>query len=234
MRVSFPFSVRFTNSEPRLVGLTRGAQSSIDGTTSVQASMIGHWEFSCSFWLTNEANTLAFRAFRNGMQGLLGSTLVPFRPKYPVRNRDGLRATHHSVAALGGVAPFEGRGSLTREHFGFVSPPAVTARVMSYAPLRATQIRLRNLDAVGIRPGQGFTIGERYHEALLVWQDGGDDIVEFMPPLRAAVSANSIAVFDAPQCLMRFATDGEGAMDSSIEPAQKITLNFVEAIDGRA
>lgn len=230
MHVSFPHMLRHRTFKPEPFGRSRDTQQAINEAMTVVPALSGHWRMAASFWITSEATELAWNAFLACMEGRVGTTLFPISPRYPGRDQDGHRASRYGTASLGNDLPYEGAGSQMWDHSGFQAAAVVTAGVVEAADLRATRIKIENRNTTGLRPGQYFSIGQRLYWAQMVWDDGGVETVQFWPPLRAAVEAGAEVVLDRPHCLMRFATDQEGILSSTIDVAHVVEVNMVEVI----
>lgn len=230
MRVSFPVGLKMTADRPQLVGLSREPQQSISGAFTVVPTLSAYWTLSATFLVTNEATALAMQGFIACMEGMLGTTLVPMYQRWPARDRDGMKAPARLRAVLGDDSQVYGAGSETFEGFGFDNAPVVTAVLAEAAALRATRIKVASIDSTGLRPGQFFTIGERLYRVQLTWVDGGETVMQFQPPLRAAADVGAALVLDAPVCRMRFASEDEGVIAYDLSPLSTVALKFIEAI----
>lgn len=230
MRVAFPVGLKWTAARPSLVGQSRDPQQSISGAFSVVPSLSGHWEFAATFLTTNEATSLALMGFVAGMEGMIGTTLVPIYQRWPARTRDGVIAPRRSSSVLGDALQYEGAGSETFEGFGFENSTVVDALLTADAALRATRLRVAYVNSTGLRPGQMFSIGEQLYWVQLTWIDGADTILQIQPPLRAASVEGDALVIDAPVCRMRFASADEGVLAYDLSPVNRVPLKFIEAI----
>lgn len=223
MRVLFPHQLINQGAAFRVVGQSRPAQQSVGGAMTVVAALGAHWQAQVTFLIKGEAAHLAYLAFLAGMEGQLGTTLLPCTMRFRPFDRDGDSVTRCNVAVLAGAQ--------TSQHFGFVNAPVATLTLTEAALLRATRIKVALGNTTGLRPGHRFSIGERLYEAQLIWQDGaGATVVQFQPPLRAAAAAGSVVVADAPHCAMRRSDMDDGAYDHAMLRMQSVTHSFVEAI----
>lgn len=223
MQATFPHLALWQEVQFSLTGQSLEGRQSISGAETVIPTLRGRWSASASFVLKGEGAVLQWQAFLAQMEGRIGTTLVPARSRWRPRDRDG-----HAIAfcQTGGLADAQ-----SHEHFGFANTLISYMTVAAAAPLRATQIDVRNLNTTGLRPGQFFSIGERLHRVQAHWQPGaeGTSRLMFQPPLRAAVGAGTRVDLGRPVCKMRFATDDEGLFDQSMPVLPRVQVNFVEA-----
>ena len=224
MQATFPHLALWQEVQFSLTGQSLEGRQSISGAETVIPTLRGRWSASASFVLKGEGAMLQWQAFLAQMEGRIGTTLVPARSRWRPKDRDG-----HALAfcQIGDLADAQ-----THEHFGFANTPISYMTVAAAAPLRATEIDVRNVNTTGLRPGQFFSIGERLHRVQTHWQPGaeGTSRLMFQPPLRAAVAAGARVELGRPVCKMRFATDDEGPFDQSMPVLPRVQVNFVEAI----
>jgi hypothetical protein len=231
MHVMFPHNVRHNAHSLRQVGQSSDGVQGIDGVFTAQPRLGGHWRATASFWATNEATSLALQAFVAGMEGMLGTTDFPVFQRYAARDVQGHVVGAFPVGSIGNGHIWEGRGSEAAQHFGLANAPVVFATVADAAASRATRLRVLRSATAGVRPGQFFSIGARLYQVQLLWQDAaGVDVVQITPPLREAVPAGAMMVLDAPVCRMRFATADEGVQAFTLDGAQQVTFQMIEAI----
>jgi hypothetical protein len=221
MREVWPFLCLQRMAPPRLMGQSMQGQRSISGAETVRATMRGYWVVEAQLIVSGYDATLQLEAFLAGMEGRVGTTLVPIESWTRATDRDGHLATQRLTAPLADGGTFE--------HWGFDAPSSVQAVVMEGAAVRATQLRFTLGNTTGLRPGQRFSIGERMYSAQRVWEDEASRIVQFQPPLREAVYARDVIVLDKVQCVMRL-VDDRVAFDPRRPLIQPITLNFEESI----
>jgi len=214
--IAFPRLAKMTTSGFRMVGQMRGRETAISGAESIIPSFSGHWTVSISFFIHNEAARLEWQAFLAQMEGGIGTTLVPIGLPYrPVDQRGGR-------ASVTGQPEFG-----TFEHWSFVSEARPAVVVKTDAPLRSTDLDLTLADSLGLRPGHGLSIGDRFHRVQRSWEDGTK--IRIQPPLRAAAPAGAIVETDNPVCKMRFASEDEGEVDFSLSEIDRPTVIFREA-----
>tara|TARA_R110002049_G_scaffold304618_3_gene500045 strand:- start:3068 stop:3724 length:657 start_codon:yes stop_codon:yes gene_type:complete len=214
--IPFPRLAKMTTVDFRMVGQMRGRETSISGAESIIPSFSGHWTVSISFFIWTEAARLEWQSFLAQMEGGIGTTLVPvFLPYRPFDQR-------------GGPAPVtEPPKFSTFEHWSFVNDtvPAITVR--TGAALRSTDLDLTLTDSFGMRPGHGLSIGDRFYRVQRSWDDGAK--IRIQPPLRAAAVTGDIVETDNPVCKMRFASEGEGEVDFTLNDIDRPTVTFREA-----
>lgn len=221
MHVTFPHQIMDQSARFYLVGQSQAVQQSINGATTVTASLAARWEASITFVIRDEAAHLAFRAFLAGLEGVLGTTNVPAGPRFRPLDRDGHGVTRHKIASLSDAQ--------TMEHFGLENEPVIAATLAASAPLRAVDLQVTETDTTGIRPGHRFSIGDRLHEVQLAWTDGTRRL-RIQPPLRAAVASSVPLQVHHPICRMRRADAGDVAYDERLTRMQSVTMTFVEDI----
>jgi hypothetical protein len=221
MREAFPFQCLQRMAQPNLVGQSLDSGRSVSGASSVNPTMRGYWTVQATMLIAGADALLQFQAFLAGMEGRIGTTLVPVESWVRALDRDGHLTTQRFVASMVEGATFE--------HWGFEAEPVVQAVVAEAAALRATRLRFALGDTTGLRPGQYFSIGERMYWAQRVWQDAGGHVVQFQPPLREAVPTGAAMVLDRVQCRMRLA-DERVAFDPRQPLVQTVAVNFEEAV----
>jgi hypothetical protein len=229
---TFPFGLRVQASVFQVVGASSVPNQSVGGAFSVQPRLGAHWVSSVTVKVTNEENTLALQAFVAGMEGMLGTTLVPVHYAYGPRDLVS-RLADPRMSALGDNEPREGMGSESAEFWGFDGESAISGELAEAAALRAAEITVARTNYSEFRPGHDFSIGGRLYRAVNIWPDGINDRVRITPPLRSAAGAGELVVFDTPKCLMRFASENEGQQvytAAAMRSVRSITMNFVEAI----
>lgn len=223
IQATFPHLCKPRQVSFRLVGLNAAPQESITGDVQPVHTARGHWRASVEVVLKGEAALLEWQAFVAQMAGMAGTTLVPVASRYRPYDRDGHGIALRQTATLANAQMWE--------HFGLQSGPVATMTVADAAPVRAVQMRIALGNTTGIRPGQYFSIGERAYQVRAHWiTDDGLTNVTFYPPLRQSVVAGAIAVLDRPVCRMRFASDGEGQVDTFLSRLPTATAEFIEAM----
>lgn len=223
MEVMFPYQLMANETRFSIIGQSLATQQGLSGVETVVPAFGARWRATVNYVVLGRAAQLALAAFLAGMEGRLGTTLVPLRARYRPHDRDGHGVTQCLTAGLSDAE--------TREHFGLVAAPVATCTVLLGAAVRATQITFAWGDTTGLRPGQMFTIGERAYRAQLVWEDGlGRQVAQFQPPLRQAVVPGDVMVLDAVQCRMRLDGDYEDVLADLGQAMQRLSLTFVEAI----
>jgi hypothetical protein len=220
MQVMFPFQLMANDARFSIIGQAQDVQQSLSGAESVVPAFGARWRATVTYVVKGRAAQLALAAFLAGMEGRLGTTLVPYRARYRPYDRDGQGVTQCLIAPL----PWA-------EHFGLGAAPTATCTVLVGAALRATRLTFALGNTTGLRPGQMFTIGERAYRVQLAWRDALDQqVVQFQPPLREAVVAGAVMVLDAVQCRMRLDGEYEDVLADLGHAMQPVTLTFVEAI----
>ena len=223
MQVTFPHLVLWQDARFHLGGQALQPRLSISGTETIVPTMRGRWNAAIGFALKGEAAVLQWQSFLAQMQGQIGTTLVPARSRYRLKDGDGLPLP---FCQAGGIA-----GAQTWEHFGLTTAPPTRVSLSANAGLRASELRLTLADTTGIRPGQFFSIGERLHRVQAHWQTGETaHRVLIEPPLRAAAAAGTRLEVERPVCRMRFASETEGLFDQSLDVLPQVTVNLVEAL----
>ena len=222
MRVQFPFLLMDQSAKFRAIGRSKDAQTSISGATTVVPSLSERWSCSVTLLIKGLRARAQYEAFEACMEGQLGTTLVPVHAQNRAVDQDGHRVTRCTTADFGDAE--------TWEHYGFVAAPVATALVLEAAAVRATQLRVAFVNSTGLRPGQFFSIGERLHQVQYAWDDAGVQVIQFHPPLRAAIEIGAVLVLDNPVCVMQLQSEAEGDYDQLSAGMQSITLNFVEVI----
>jgi hypothetical protein len=223
MRVLFPHQLIQQGATFMVTGQSKTPQQSVGGAMTVIAALGARWTAQATFLIKGEAAHLAYMAFLAGMEGQLGTTLLPCLARHRPVDRDGHFVNRNTV---GGIA-----GAQTWQHFGLVNAPSMTMTLVADAALRATQIKVAVGDTTGLRPGQRFSIGERLHEVQLMWVDDlGATVLQIQPPMRVATLAGAQLDLVAPACVMRRASGDDGAYDQSLDRMQSVSLSFVEAI----
>jgi hypothetical protein len=214
--IAFPRLAKKTSSGFRMVGQMRGRETSISGAESIIPSFAGHWVVTISFLMHTEAASLEWQGFLAQMEGGIGTTLVPVF--LPYRPKD----------ATGGSAPVSDAPQFsTFEHWSFVNDGRAAITLREAAPLRSTDLDLTLSDSLGLRPGHGLTVGDRFHRVQRSWDDGAK--VRIQPPLRAAVPADTIVETDNPVCRMRFASEDEGEVEFMPNGVERTSITFREA-----
>jgi hypothetical protein len=223
MQVMFPTQLMANEARFSIIGQTQDVQQSLSGAETVVPAMGARWLANVRFVVKGRAAQLACAAFLAGMEGRLGTTLVPVRARWRAYDRNGKSIVQCLTAPLAGAGTFE--------HWGFAAAPTATCTVLVGAALRATRLIFALGNTTGLQPGQMFSIGERAYRVQLTWQDeAGRQVVQFQPPLREAAAAGTVMVLDAVQCRMRLQSESEEALSALGRDIQQIDLTFMESI----
>lgn len=222
MLVNFPHLVQINSSSFRVIGQSSDSMTSISGATTFVATMGARWSATLGVQVRGAAAQLQFAAFLAGMEGHLGTTLVPTKHLRSPFDRDGHRVVQCDVANI--------TDAETAEHWGLMSAPTVMAKLSADAALRATQVSVDYSNSVGIRPGHFFQIGSSLCRARLTWELGGENVVQFMPPLRETALENSAVILDVPRCKMRLTNPMDIEFDDRKRSTQYFNLKFEEVL----
>ncbi|WPZ24861.1 hypothetical protein UM399_11875 [Sulfitobacter pontiacus] len=214
--IAFPRLAKKTSSGFRMAGQMRGRETAITGAESIIPSFAGHWVVTISFLMHTEAASLEWQGFLAQMEGGIGTTLVPVFLPYRPKNTQG------GPASVTGAPAFS-----TFEHWSFVNEGRAAITLATAADLRATDLDLTLSDSLGLRPGHGLTLGDRFHRVQRSWEDGSK--VRVQPPLRQAAVAGAVVETDNPVCRMRFASEGDGEVDFMPNRVERATVTFREA-----
>jgi hypothetical protein len=222
MHVAFPFQLLKQAAQFRIVGQSLSAAQSISGAVTVVPGLGARWQASVAFIAHTEAQYLAARGFLAAMEGMLGTTDVPAPSWFRPLDRDG------NVVGMSNTGTFGDAQAM--EHFGFENEPIAAATLAGDASLRATQLRVAYSDSTGLRPGHRFSIAGNLYEVQLAWVDGGENVLQIQPPLRASAFAGDAVEIHFPTCRMRLAGVDEQVADDTPVPARFFRLNFIEAL----
>lgn len=220
-------ATRFT-----LMGQSAAAGFGLSGAESIASSNSAHWRASVTFHIPHrEEAHLAWEAFLAQMQGAIGTVDVPAKLKWRPRDARG-RPISAQPAILSGLSgDLDTLGLL--DHGQFAAPEAVHVRLQSDASLRDGVIHVEYPDALGLRPGQLFSIGGNLHQVRHVIGEGaGVEQVHIRPLLRRDWAAGSALEIARPVCRMRLAADEQGAVDLNFARMQNIDVQFIEAVEG--
>jgi len=216
MNVPFPRLAKKTTSGFRMVSQMRGRQTAISGAESIIPSFAGHWVVAVSFFIYGEDARLEWQAFLAQMEGGIGTTDVP------------VYLPHRPKDARGGSAPVtEPPAFDTFEYWSFVNTARGAIELASNAAMRSTDLSLTLNDSLGLRPGHGLTVGDRFHRVQKSWDNGTK--VRIQPPLRAAALAGDLVETDNPVCKMRFASEDDGEVEFQPNGVDRATIIFREA-----
>ncbi len=215
-----------------ILGQSAAAGFGLSGAEAIASSNSAHWEASATFSIANKEQAhMAWEAFLAGMQGSLGTTLVPAVSRWLPRDAMGRKITS-APAQLTGVnaggleAPFWDHGVID-------TPRPVHARLNASASLRDGVIQVEYPDALGLRPGQYFSLGGNLHQVRHVHSvSAGVDEVSIRPLLRQDWAAGDPVEIARPVCRMRLAGDTQGVLDMNFERLQKIDVRLIEAMGG--
>ena len=215
--IAFPRFAKRYSAGFFLAGQMRGRETAISGAESIIPSFAGHWRVTMTFFLQNEDARLDWEGFLAQMEGGIGTTLVPVRLPYRPKGSGGGNAPVSTQPAFA-----------TFEHWSFVNETRAAITLREAAPLRSTDLDLTLSDSLGLRPGHGLTVGDRFYRVQRSWDDGAK--VRIQPPLREAAAAGAIIETDNPVCRMRFASEGEGETEYGLfAKFSRATVTFREA-----
>lgn len=202
-----------------------GGQSISGSEQVISSGGAGRWRAVMSVPVRGEERVLALRAMLAGLEGRLGTILVPKWDRFRQRDINGRRFSEVGATAYGDC-------SLNFDLSGWgqdENPPASTGESSA---LGSTQISVNYAPGIdGVRPGQYFGIGPRLHIVQQVWAEDeeGASTIRFWPPLRSAVEEGTAVILDRPVCLMRLASDDAGQTVLTRRAHGVAQLEFVEA-----
>lgn len=217
-----------------ILGASASAGFGLSGAESIAASNSAHWEATATFLIANnEEAHMAWQAFLARMQGAIGSTLVPAASRWQPRDSKGRKIAGAPATLSGsddGLA-----GDVFWDHGVLDTPETVHVRLNAAASLRDGIITVNYPDAIGLRPGQFFSLGGNLHQVRYSHEvSAGVDEVYIRPLLRQDWAAGDPIEIARPVCRMRLADDMQGVLDLNFERLQKIEVKFVEVTGGAA
>ncbi|CZT36126.1 hypothetical protein [Rhizobium sp. 9140] len=178
----------------------------------------GFWEIGVAFRTNNKASVLAYRAMIARL-----------------RQGEDILVSLVDLYCLEGEAP---------------------SKILAPAARRATTVQVEGV-AADLEPGHHITIQNRLHRVTEVlaqtetiigtvlgahdgstwadgstWVDEGDftSSIKFLPPLRAAIAANTLVEFDDLKCLCVLKDMGDGDLDLDLGRFGSPSLTFIETI----
>ena len=187
-----PRSVRW-----RLQGVSNSGGTSVSGLNRfARTDGGGFWVCQMSgIWLRRRDHLLAMRALEGLLAGGVATILVP-------SCECRLKPLPVEVTTCGGTVPHSD-GSPFSDGTEYVSGAIeITAAA---AALRATSLTISIVTGSGLRGGEHFSIdhttkGRRMYRVIRVGEAG---VVTIDPPLREAITADTILDFDNPSLPMR-------------------------------
>lgn len=221
----WPSALRFRSVEFRPESQSRSGGLSLTGSEQLTVSNAGRWKARVTVVVRGEASNLALRALVAGMEGRVGTVLVPKWERFRPRDDNG---REFSQAQSVGYSCTDFNFDLS----GFGQSDEVHARFTDAAAQGATLAFLDIVDGEGPRPGHYFGVGNRIYRCASVSQvsEGDPTQVQFWPRLREAAAVDTPAILDRPVCLMRFADDNQGEAALNLAGSGLVTMEFVEAI----
>lgn len=114
----------------------------------------------------------------------------------------------------------------------FYAQGTIDLRMASFAPLGATIVTLRTVNATAVS-GVRFSYQHALYETgrILAQPSAGTYQVEVFPAIRMAIPADALLEAERPTCLCHLATDSEMDFDPTVTGTGRPSVNFVEAVD---
>lgn len=223
--ITFPTRTVRQSFSYRFVNQMRGRQTAVSGAETIIPSFSGYWEATIDFIVhgspshvrLEESARLEWQAFIAQMDGGLGTALIPF-------NLPALAETDTTgPVSQSSTAAFD-----TFEHWSFDTDTRGSIVLAEAAAVRATILKLALTDSQGLRPGHGFSIGDRFYRVQTTSDDG--KTIKVQPPLRASAAIGTELNADQPVCKMRLASEGEGEVTFMPNRIDQGTVTFREAL----
>lgn len=189
---------------------------SLLGTEQVVATLADKWTAILKLRLP-QSGISALRAWKTSRRGRLVVDQIG-----PTRELAG-----SSDGRIFGATVLHSDGTAHDDGTGYAQGYSVAAA----AALRATRMSITALGATDqFAVGRFFGIAARLYQITALGGSSATEVmVDFWPPLRAAVAAGDS--FDwPPQTSMRLATDDSGAVGDNAASAIDVTLNLVEVL----
>ena len=221
--VDFPYTAHWTETKFSFVGNSSSAGFGLSGSAINVSSNSGHWVAEASFVLHTEDQYLSWQGFIAEMRGVIGTTLVPCKPRYlpfdaQSRRMSGVDAVNFGDTSLSDTTGL-GQSDLTH------------AELAEDAALRDGVLSVRYIDTLGLRPGHFISLGENLHRVVTAHQTDGDVYaIQIEPLLRQAFPANERVVLDRPHCRMRLSDVSQGEIGNSISVVDRPALKFIEDV----
>lgn len=203
---------------------SRSGGIALNGQEQTVSSGAERWRATIPLFVTGRAALLEFHAFIASMLGQAGEVLVPtFSGRFANWPLETFNGELTGRVLHPGITRRKSLDGTIYEDPEVPSTSAITATAGA-ASLGATSIVITVSQGQAMQPGQLFGIGQRLYRALTV----SGATVTFRPKLRVAVTSGTAVLLTRPLCLMKFASDDEGA-DLDHLFGGPVTLNFVEA-----
>lgn len=210
-------------TDPQLSFNTRSGGIALDGAEQILSPLSERWRFSAVFPIRNAATARAIRVAKSRLKGRFNYLLLRICDQYRITRKD--------VQAWSSSDPVpHSDGSFFSDGSGYaLSSPKSPITVA--ADINATEVSVRASDFSGaMTAGVFFSINYKlYH--VDGWElVGANYVLQISPPLRAAVTTDDEADFDAAS-YWRLESDEEGSLMLRGGRIGAVTLNLVEPIE---
>lgn len=211
--------------------MSRSGGPSVIGNEQVVVSYSDRWTARLTTKLTRMDQVLRMRGLMAAADGRANTWLIPTCSGFQTFTSEALpRAVGFDAVPR----PTFSDAATFSDGSTFAEQELVLGTLTAPASIGARSIVVHMTDQAP-QPswGQYFSIGQRLYVIVSCLPDPGGAAdtydIEFRPGLRAVASIGEVVDFSKPACLMRLATDGEGAIDLDLLRFASVTLNFVEA-----
>jgi hypothetical protein len=214
--LAWPAGLQDESIDFELETQSRSGGQSVSGAEQIVASPAIRWRAEVKSYVRGNSAILAYRAFKGLLKGRFGTVLVPVC--------DGRTPTYMDGQGTG--IPFSD-GAFFSDGTGW-SQPRYLSRTYTYQYVGDILIFLQSTN--NILPGMYFSINNRLYLVTSVAGSVPDLAVNITPPLRETLPIGSFAIFDAPVCEMRLASDNSGSLSLTLNKYGSPVLSFVEAL----
>lgn len=207
-----------------LVPFTRSGGRSLGGIERTTRTDRGYWQITLDQIPVSEpAQRRVWNALRTGLGGRAGLIAVPVWSFFSAPYASGKYEAEASLPHDDGSTFSDG---------STYSQGAIDIEMASYAPLGATVVSLRLINAASAA-GIRFSYQHALYETGPIIDEPGQNVfqVSVFPAIRAPIPANAQIEVDEPTCLCHLAEDRGMDQQEGISMLQRRSVTFVEAID---
>lgn len=210
-------------TDPQLIFNTRSGGPGIDGAEQILSPLSERWRFRAVFPVINATAARTIRRAKAKAQGRFNYIRLRICDQYRISRRD-----IQAIPPVGdGVPHSDGAYFSDGTGYALAQP---RAPITAVAAANASEISVRASDFAGAMvAGVFFSINYKLY-LVEDWELVGDSyVLQISPPLRAAVTPDDEADFDAV-CDWRLESDNEGELTLRAGRFGEVTLNLLEPI----